>query len=82
VGRPREHDERTAGALLEAAEKDTLCERLAALELRGVIPEDEGARIWHDARSALLTGFATPPPRTSPRRIKQRYPANGSGRLL
>ena len=40
-----------------------LCEGLAALELRGVIPQDGGARIWHDALSALVTGFASPPTR-------------------
>jgi AcrR family transcriptional regulator len=38
-----------------------LCEGLAALELRGVIAQQEGARIWHDALSALVTGFASPP---------------------
>jgi hypothetical protein len=38
-----------------------LCEGLAALELRGVIPQQEGARIWQDALSALVTGFASPP---------------------
>ena len=42
-----------------------LCEGLAALELRGVIPPQEGARIWHDALSALVTGFASPPSGTS-----------------
>jgi AcrR family transcriptional regulator len=38
-----------------------LCEGLAALELRGVIQQQEGARIWHDALSALVTGFGPPP---------------------
>jgi AcrR family transcriptional regulator len=38
-----------------------LCEGLAALELRGVIPQQEGARVWQDALSALVTGFASPP---------------------
>jgi hypothetical protein len=39
----------------------TLCEGLAALELRGVIPQQEGARVWQDALSALVRGFASPP---------------------
>jgi AcrR family transcriptional regulator len=42
-----------------------LCEGLAALELRGVIPQQEGARIWQDGLSALVTGFASPPSDTS-----------------
>lgn len=42
-----------------------LLEGLAALELRGVIPQQEGARIWHDALSALVTGLASPPSDTS-----------------
>ena len=42
-----------------------LCEGLAALELRGVIAQQEGARIWQDALAALVTGFASPPSDTS-----------------
>jgi len=42
-----------------------LCEGLAALELRGVISPQEGARVWQDALSALVTGFASPPSETS-----------------
>lgn len=36
VGRPREHDEATAAALLEAAERTVEAEGLAALSVRGV----------------------------------------------
>lgn len=35
-----------------------LCEGLAALELRGLLPADEGERIWRDALGAIITGFA------------------------
>lgn len=42
-----------------------LCEGLAALELRGVILQQEGARVWQDALGALVAGFASPPSGTS-----------------
>ena len=34
-----------------------LCEGLAAVELRGILPKGEEARIWRDALSALVAGF-------------------------
>lgn len=34
-----------------------LCEGLAAVELRGILPRGEEARIWRDALSALVAGF-------------------------
>ena len=38
-----------------------LCEGLAALELRGLLPAGEEERIWHNALSALVYGFAAVP---------------------
>jgi AcrR family transcriptional regulator len=55
-----------------------LCEGLAALELRGVIPRHEAARTWHDALGALVTGFASPPGRTPRHRGERRRPAKRS----
>lgn len=52
-----------------ACQFHALCEGLAALELRGVIPPQQGARIWHDALTALVTGFASP--RRPPKRARQ-----------
>jgi AcrR family transcriptional regulator len=60
-----------------------LCEGLAALELRGIIAHHEGARIWHDALTALVIGFASPRhpseltrrKRLKPRRAASRAPA-------
>ena len=40
-----------------------LCEGLAALELRATFPPEDADRIWRDALTALITGFATTPPR-------------------
>ena len=40
-----------------ACEFHALCEGLAAVELRGLMPPDEGARIWRDALAALVAGF-------------------------
>ncbi|SRR5260370_26115979 len=43
-----------------------LCEGLAAVELCGLMPPGEETRIWHDALTALVAGFAVPPhPRSS-----------------
>jgi AcrR family transcriptional regulator len=44
----------------------SLCEGLAAVELRGTFPPGDGERIWRDALTALIVGFATPPPRQPP----------------
>jgi AcrR family transcriptional regulator len=35
----------------------SLCEGLAAVELRGLLPNGEEERIWRDALTALLAGF-------------------------
>jgi AcrR family transcriptional regulator len=43
-----------------------LCEGLAAIELRGLLPAGDEERIWRDALAALVHGFASRPPR--PRR--------------
>jgi AcrR family transcriptional regulator len=45
-----------------------LCEGLAAVELRGLLPAGEEERIWRDAIAALVHGFASPPPRTRRKR--------------
>jgi len=39
----------------------SLCEGLAAVELRGTFPPDQAERIWREALTALITGFATEP---------------------
>jgi hypothetical protein len=38
-----------------------LCEGLAALELRGSLPPKDAERIWRDALTALIAGFAVTP---------------------
>jgi AcrR family transcriptional regulator len=35
-----------------------LCEGLAAMELRSLLPADDEARVWRDALAALVRGFA------------------------
>ena len=40
-----------------------LCEGLAALELRGALPAKDAERIWRDAFTALIAGFAVTAPR-------------------
>jgi AcrR family transcriptional regulator len=37
-----------------------LCEGLAAMELRGLLPDDEEERVWRDALTTLVRGFALP----------------------
>jgi AcrR family transcriptional regulator len=41
-----------------ACEFHALCEGLAAVELRGMMPSGEEIRIWRDALAALVAGFA------------------------
>lgn len=48
-----------------ACEFHALCEGLAAVELRGLMPPGEEARIWRDALSALVAGFAASGSRNS-----------------
>jgi AcrR family transcriptional regulator len=43
-----------------ATEFHSLCEGLAAMELRGMLRAGEMERIWRDALSALVRGFAIP----------------------
>lgn len=43
-----------------ACEVHALCEGLAAVELPGSMTTGEEARIWRDALTALVTGFAMP----------------------
>ena len=43
-----------------ACEVHALCEGLAAVELRGSMAKGEEVRIWRDALTALVTGFAVP----------------------
>ncbi len=44
----------------------SLCEGLAAVELRETFPPGEAERIWREALSALIAGFATTPLRQRP----------------
>lgn len=44
-----------------ATEFHSLCEGLAAMELRGMLRDGEWERIWRDALAALVRGFALPP---------------------
>lgn len=44
-----------------AAEFHSLCEGLAAMELRGMFRAGEEERLWRDALRALVRGFALPP---------------------
>ena len=44
-----------------ATEFHSLCEGLAAMELRGVLRDGEWERIWRDALGALVGGFALAP---------------------
>jgi AcrR family transcriptional regulator len=41
-----------------ACQFHALCEGLAAVELRGVMPSGEEDRIWRDALTAIVVGFA------------------------
>ena len=43
---------------LTATEFRALCEGLAAVELRGLMPLGQEERIWRDALTALVSGFA------------------------
>ncbi len=43
-----------------ACEVHALCEGLAAVELRGSMATGEEVRIWRDALTALVSGFAVP----------------------
>lgn len=58
-----------------------LCEGLAALELRATFPPEDAERIWRDALTALIAGFAITPPRqrpewtTTPRRPTKQGPS-------
>jgi AcrR family transcriptional regulator len=64
----RFHRLRDAGQLPDRATDEAamqfhaLCEGLAALELRGVIASADADRLWREALSALLAGFAGPAP--------------------
>lgn len=42
-----------------ALEFHALCEGLSAVELRGLMPPGQETRIWRDALTALVAGFAT-----------------------
>jgi AcrR family transcriptional regulator len=56
----------------------SLCEGLAAVELRETFPPGDGERIWREALTALIAGFAisplqqTPSPTTTNRRPTKR----------
>jgi AcrR family transcriptional regulator len=42
-----------------AMEFHALCEGLAAMELRSLLPRDDEERVWQDALSSLVRGFAS-----------------------
>lgn len=42
-----------------ALEFHALCEGLAAVEARGMLPKDDAERVWREALGALVRGFAT-----------------------
>jgi len=44
----------------------SLCEGLAAVELRETFPPGDAERIWRDALTALIAGFVTGPLRQPP----------------
>jgi AcrR family transcriptional regulator len=46
-----------------ACQFHALCEGLAAIELRGALPLGDEERIWRDAFTALVTGFAAAAPK-------------------
>ena len=50
-----------------AMEFHALCEGLAAVELRGLMAHGQEDRIWRDALSALVSGFALPARQSPPR---------------
>lgn len=43
-----------------------LCEGLAALEIRRAFPAEAAEHLWRDSLTALIDGFNTNPPPTSP----------------
>jgi AcrR family transcriptional regulator len=43
-----------------------LCEGLAAMEVRGILPRGEEERIWRDALGTLVRGFETAPVSAAP----------------
>jgi AcrR family transcriptional regulator len=52
----------------------SLCEGLAAVELRGTFPPGDGERIWREALIALIAGFTTTPsshPRSATAKIRR-----------
>lgn len=49
-----------------ACQFHALCEGLAAVELRGVMPSGEEERIWRDALTAIVAGFAMQQEQGSP----------------
>jgi AcrR family transcriptional regulator len=56
-------------AINEAATQfHALCEGLATVEQRGMIPPGNAERLWRDALAALIDGLAKPPPRPPDRR--------------
>ena len=50
-----------------ATEFHALCEGLAAVELRGLLPPGQEERIWKDALTALASGFAASARQGNPR---------------
>jgi AcrR family transcriptional regulator len=76
----RVHRVRAAGLLGSRSVRDAacqfhaLCEGLAAVELRGQMTPGEEMRIWRDALTALVAGFAIPQGLTRPGATGQQPP--------
>ena len=51
-----------------ALEFHALCEGLAAVESRGMLPRGDAERLWREALGALVRGFAEPGPRRRQRK--------------
>ena len=57
-----------------ACEFHALCEGLAAVELRGLMTPGQEVRIWRDALTALVTGFAIAEGPSRPGATTQEHP--------
>ena len=67
IARLRDTGRIGARTLSEATwEFHAACEGLAALELRCTLPPEDGARLWHDALSALVAGWQHVTPGATP----------------
>jgi AcrR family transcriptional regulator len=61
-----------------ATEFHALCEGLAAVELRGLMPPGQEERIWRDALTALVSGFAVSARQVNPKKTKKAWGRNSN----